>query len=463
MSHKSLTVFMLAMINIAAICNIANLPFTAQYGFSLLFFYAFGAIFFFIPVGLVSAELATGWPERGGVYVWVREGLGERMGFVAIWMQWAENVIWYPTILSYTAATLAYIISPDLAQNRLYITTTILVTYWGITLVNFLGMQVSGWISTLCVIIGIFVPGISIICMGITWLALGNPPEISYNFSSLIPNLTSINTFTILAGILLIFGGLEMSAVHAKEVENPKKNYPIAIAISTIIIFLLLSLAALAIATVVPQHKIELASGSIEAIHYFLVKYNLKGFLPTFAILMALGAIGMISTWLVGPSKGLLATARHGILPPFLQKMNKKNMPVGIMVFQGIIVTLLSLVFLYLPTVSSTYHLLFYLTAQGYLVMYILMFIAAIVLRYKRPEVERKYKIPFGNVGIWTVSLFGIISSAFAMFFGFFPPKGYEHPEFFSVFILVGIILLFIAPLIIYRFKKPHWHVHPKE
>ena len=84
MSKKSLNFFMLSMMNISAICSIANLPFAAQQGFSGIFYYIVAAIIFFIPVGLVSAELATGWPQRGGVYIWVREGLGEKCGFVAI-------------------------------------------------------------------------------------------------------------------------------------------------------------------------------------------------------------------------------------------------------------------------------------------------------------------------------------------------------------------------------------------
>ncbi|MCB1118146.1 MAG: amino acid permease, partial [Chlamydiia bacterium] len=93
-SKRSLKVFALAMINVAAICSIKNWPLTAEYGFSSLFFFLVSALAFFIPVSLVAAELATGWPERGGVFVWVKEALGHKMGFLAVWLQWAENAIW---------------------------------------------------------------------------------------------------------------------------------------------------------------------------------------------------------------------------------------------------------------------------------------------------------------------------------------------------------------------------------
>jgi putative glutamate/gamma-aminobutyrate antiporter len=461
--RKVLSVFVLAMINVAAICNIGNLSFTAQLGFSSVFFYILGCIIFFIPAGLISAELATGWPERGGVYTWVREALGEKFGFVAIWMQWAENIIWYPTILSFTAATGAYIIDPALASNKIYITIMILSIFWIVTIVNFLGMKVSGWISTVCVIIGVFIPAALIISLGVSWLILGHASQISYSFGSLIPEMTSISQFSVLATVLLFFAGIEMSAVHAKEVQNPQKNYPKAILLSSVLIVFILSFGALAIATVVPEAKIELASGTIEAFKYFLESYNLAWLIPIIALFMAIGALGMVSTWIVGPTKGISATARHGELPPFLQKMNKKNMPVNILIVQAIVVTILSLLFLYMPTVSDTYRILLHLTAQLYLVMYFLMFISGIVLRYKRKDVIRKYKIPFGNKGMWIAGLLGAIGSLFAMSLGFLPPKEFERPYFFSSFLLIGMAFFFIIPFIIHKLRKPSWHIHKKE
>ena len=95
---KTLGAFGLAMINVIAVDSLRSLPFSAEYGFSLVFFYILAAITFFFPTALVAAELATGWPNKGGIYVWVREAFGERWGFLVIWLQWIYNVVWYPTI-----------------------------------------------------------------------------------------------------------------------------------------------------------------------------------------------------------------------------------------------------------------------------------------------------------------------------------------------------------------------------
>ena len=464
--RRVINTFTLSMINLAAICNIANLPFAAKYGFSSLFFFALMAFCFFIPVGLISAELATGWPERGGIYIWVREALGERTGFIAIWLQWVENVIWYPTILSYSAATIAYAFSPSLAENKAYIAISIILFFWIITAINLRGMKISGWISTICVIIGTLLPGTIIILLSAFAIIKGTPSQITFNLKEFIPSFDSASTYSLLAAILLSYGGLEMSAVHAKEVENPQKEYPKAIFLSAIVIMIFLSLGSLSISYLVPKEKIELASGSIEAFQYLFQIYHTKWAVPLIALLMTLGSLGTISTWTVGPSKGLVATARHGELPPFLQKMNKKAMPIAILFLQACIVSLLCLVFVFMPNVSASYHLLFYLTAQLYLIMYIMMFLAGIVLRYKFPKTHRAFKIPFGkHTGMWVVATIGILTSLLAIFAGFIPPPDLPIGNifFFKAFLIVGLLIFCCIPILIHKIKKPSWHIFEKE
>src|SRR5689334_3795033 len=117
---KVLGMFSLAMINVIAVDSLRSLPASAEFGFSLVFFYILAALFFFIPTALVTAELATAWPNTGGVYIWTRLAFGHKWGLMAIWLQWIYNVVWYPTILSFVAGTLAYLIDPQLAANKNY-------------------------------------------------------------------------------------------------------------------------------------------------------------------------------------------------------------------------------------------------------------------------------------------------------------------------------------------------------
>ncbi|PIS01242.1 MAG: amino acid permease [Chlamydiae bacterium CG10_big_fil_rev_8_21_14_0_10_35_9] len=455
---RSIGVFPLAMINVAAICNIKNFPLTAEYGLASLFFFTLAALIYFIPVSLISAELATGWPERG-VYQWVTVAMGKRMGFLAIWLQWIENIIWYPTVLSFIAATFAYIFNPSLATNQTYIFLVVIISFWMMTFVNFLGMKASGFVSTISALFGTILPGALIILLGFIWMAKGNPSHISFEAKNLFPDLSSINEIAILAGVLLSFAGMEMSAVHAKEVDNPKKNYPKAIFLSASIILILYTIGSLSIGIVVPKGEIELASGSIEAFRKFFDAFNISWAVPIVATIMTIGGLGMIGTWIVGPSKGVYASALDGELPPVFQKTNKRKMPTSLMIFQAVVVSILSTVFLFMPDVSSSYWILIDLTAQLYLIMYIQLFLAGIILRYKHPDVKRSYRVPLGNKGMWTVGIIGICGAVFTIIVGFFPPSnlaGSTLPVYES-FLIGGIVLFCAIPLLIHYFKKESW------
>jgi putative glutamate/gamma-aminobutyrate antiporter len=456
---KKLSVFTLAMINVAAVSSVRNWPTIAEYGFASLFFFAVAALLFFIPVSMVSAELATGWPKTGGVFAWVKEAFGHRTGFLAVWLLWAENVIYYPALLSFIAGTIAYIINPALAQNTYYTLFVILGVFWATTLANLLGMRASGWISTFGVIAGTIIPGGLIIILGIVWFFSGNPIEIPMTVDSLIPDMSSPTQLVLFSGVLVALCGLEMSAVHARDVENPQKNYPKAILLSAILVLGLYVLGVLAIAVVIPQKQISLVAGSLQAFSFFVNSYGLNWLTPVIAALLAFGAFGTLSTWIAGPSKGLLGAAQSGDLPPYFRKLNKHGMPVALLISQGVIVTIFSLIFLVMPTVSSAYWILNAMVAQLYLVMYILMFAAAIKLRYKRPNVVRAYKIPGGKLGIWLVAGLGLIGSAATFFIGFFPPAQIPtgNTVFYVTFLFLSIVLACFAPTIILWFKKPNW------
>lgn len=457
--HKTISVFPLAMITVAAIVSLQNLPIMAEYGLSLVFYLIVAALVFFIPTALVSAELATGWPKKGGVYVWVKEALGPKWGFLAIWLQWIENVVWYPTILAFVSATIAYIFNPEMANNKIYTFLIIIFAFWGTTFVNFFGMKASGLISSISVVIGTILPGLLIIVLGVVYLLSGKPSMVELSWDTFVPEFGHVNRLVFLVGVIFGLAGMEMSAVHAEDVKQPQKNYPKALLIAAFIIILLSILGSLSLAIVVPKEKISLVAGVMEAFSFFFNAYHLSFLVPVIAFLTALGALGMMSTWIVGPSKGLLAAAEHGELPPFLQKINARQMPVALLILQAMIVTILSSLFLFMPTVNSSYWMLTALTAQLYLIMYVLMFISALVLRYKKPHVQRDYKISGGKFGIWLVCSLGIAASLFCILIGFIPPSTFpkENLLYYIAFLAVGILVMCSLPRIISLFKKHKW------
>jgi len=459
-NRQQLNVFVLAMMNVAIIMNLRGLPMMAKEGLAMIFFLLFSTIIFLIPTSLVSAELATGWPVGGGVYRWIKEAFGGRMGFVAIWLQWIQNVIWYPTILAFGAGALAYLfLDPALAANKFFNVIVILAVYWGATLMNFRGMKTSGWLTTAGVIGGTIFPALLIIILGIVWWAKGNVLEFTLTSHSILPDFRNFDNISFLAGVVLLFAGMEVSAVHALEVKNPKTEYPVAIFMAAGIIIVLFTLSSLSIAAVIPAKHISMTVGIMQGFKDLLHLFKLDWLLPVIGFLVAFGAIGAVTAWIVGPSKGLLATANDGDLPPFLAHTNENGMPTRILFVQGLIVTMITLVYLLMPNVSSAFFLLTALTAILYLIMYIMLFAAAIMLRYSQPDVPRAYEVPGGKLGMWLVSGIGILGAIFAITVGFFPPSQLTigSPAFYVIFLVVGILVFVSAPIIINLLKRPDW------
>lgn len=457
--NRVLSTFSLVMINVIAVDSLRTLPIGAEYGTALIFFYLVAGFCFFIPIALVSAELATGWPNLGGIYVWVTQAFGARMGFMVIWLQWIYNVVWYPTILSFITGTLAYLIDPALAQNKYFMLASILTLFWLTTLVNSFGMRLSSMVSLLGTIFGTMLPMLFIIALGVIWVLHGNATAIDFTWQSFLPSDHHQSNLAFFIAIVFGLIGIEMSAVHAEEVRNPARDYPRALLYSTVIILLTLMFSSLAIAIVVPHENIDLTVGIMQAFDAFFEQYQMQFLKPVMAFLIVFGSLACVSAWVIGPTKGLWAAKQDGCLPPILQKMTKQHVPIAILILQGILFTLICSVFVLMPTVSSSYWLLTDLTGELALIVYIVLFAAAIRLRYKAAQRERAFRVPGGNIGIWIVGLIGIITSVITMGLGLIPPKQIDVGGVwvYEALLLSGIVLLSLPPFIIYACRKAHW------
>lgn len=455
MSQKKqpLGFFQLVMINVIAVDSIRTLSFSAVYGFSLVFFYLLTALTFFIPTALVSAELGTGWPNRGGIYVWAREAFGKRFSLIVIWLNWIYNVIWYPTIMALIAGTLAYLFNPDLANNKTYMCSAVLILFWGATLLNCLGMKASSLLSTIGALVGTILPMAIIATLGILWMVQGRPMQVDFTWHDFFPSSSQDNNLAFLTNVLFGLLGLEMAATHAAEMRNPKRDYPKSLAVSVLIILGTIVLASLAIAIVVPKADLKLAIGVMQAFAIFTKAYGLSWLLPVIALCIVLGSLSGVGAWIIGPTKGLLVASEDKSLPPFLARVNKNGVPVRILILQAVIVTFLCLAFILLPSINSSYWILSVITAQLALLVYIALFASAIKLFYKKPHIPRHFRVPGKKVGIWTVCALGALSCIAVILFGFLPPDQVPFNNILSyeLFLILGMSICCLLPLCLFR------------
>jgi amino acid transporter len=283
--------------------------------------------------------------------------------------------------------------------------------------------------------------------LGIFWLIQGRPIQISYP-TSWIPDFSALGNLSLFSAVLFGLLGMEMSAVHAEEVKNPQRDYPRALLFSTIIIFATLVLGSLAIIIVVPDQQLSVVSGLIDAFAIFFDAYHLSWMTSITAVFIIVGGVCGVSTWIIGPTKGLLISAQDGCIPPRFAQVNKHDAPVAILIAQAIIFTALSSMFVLLDSINAAYWILSALCAQMALLVYVFMFAAAIKLRYSRPNQPRAYKIPGGYFGIWLVAGTGLLCCIATIMIGFVPPTQipFKNPLLFQGFLCGGLFIFVLIP-----------------
>ena len=446
----TLNLFFLVMINVATVLNIRNWQVIAEYGTASLTLLLFSVLIFFIPVALISAELATGWPDKGGIFGWIKEAMGEKMGLLATWLIWVSNVVWYPTMLTFIAATFSYVFNPLLAENTFYTLAVVIGTLWMTIFLNLRGMKATGWITTIGSILGTFIPAALIIGFGIFWYISGRESALNLSAHGLIPQIQGVSGLVFFVGILLGFSGIEITAVYASEVKNPQKNYPKALLFSGLAIVGITLLGTLAIGIVTPKSEINIVTASMQAISYFSHSIGLPWLVPLLAVLVTVGALGNITAWLVGPNQGLLIALQETKKFPRLAKTNRHNVPKTMMFIQGGIVTLLASVLLLMPKVSSAFWILTALATQLHLIMYMILFAAFMILRKNSPDTPRPFRVPGGKAGMWSIGGFSILGAFGSILLGFVPPSSIDVGNifFYEGFMIFGIIVLASCPLI---------------
>ncbi len=279
----------------------------------------------------------------------------------------------------------------------------------------------------------------------------------------LFPHITGLGSVAFLAGIVLLFAGVEVHAVHANEMENPAKEFPASMFLAAAIIFCLFLAGSMAVAAVIPEAKISLTAGLMQAFKQLLETFHIGFLTPVMGLLAAFGAIGGVMSWVGGPSRGLLYTSREGEIPPFMAKVNRKGVQKNILIIQAIIVSALASLYFVMDNVSVAFFMLSAMTITLYLVVYILMYSAAIKLRFTRPDLPRSYMVPGGKFGICALAGLGLAGVIFALVVGFFPPTNLPvgNPALYVGLVASGMVLFIGLPLIIHALKKPEWKQIP--
>ena len=445
----------LAFMTTSSVASLRAAPTMAVYGLACVFLYLVPAIVFLLPQSLVSAELASGW--NGGVYRWISEGISKPMGFLGVWCQFAMTIFYYPSLLGFVASTFAYVINPALASNGLYTAIVIVVTFWTGVWISSRGTKEVAGLSSGGLIIGTLIPGVLLVVLGMVFMAQGNPSAAPMDAAHILPPWAGVASLVLIVNNFLSYSGMEMNAVHVSSLKNPAKEFPKAMFLACALVLCIFIFPALAISWVVPANELSLTAGVMQAFDAVFANFGVQWLTPILGLMLIMASLGGMLTWLAGPSKGLLLISREeGYLPPFLQKLNKHGIQQNILVAQGLVTTFIALLYAFIPDVSSAYWILSVITTQVYLVVYLLMFVAALRLRRSQPDHPRGFKAPVMGL----LCIVGFAASMAAMLIGFVPPSQFGDGSPLTYLLIVGgglLVVGLLVPFLFYRLRKPSW------
>jgi glutamate:GABA antiporter len=445
----------LAFLQIVIVGNLQALPANAVYGSSLPFLYLIAILGFFLPCVLVVAELATTRPQTGGAYIWCEQAFGQKVGFFTVCILWVSNLLWYPSIFSLIAANVAYLFDPSLAQDKIFVVCFSVILFWLLTGLNCLSVKFSSLSSVVCAVIGIIFPMIIVIIAGIVWLLAGKTRAISLSGAAFLPDISHFNNVGLLIAVVISLFGIELTAVHAGNVFKPSRNYLFSLLISSVTVIILLLFSEMAIAIIIPSEKLSVVTGLLDALMIFFHEIHTPYFVMPVLLLVLFGNIGSVAAWMLGSTRGMYVACQKNNVTKFLQKINRYESPIGVLIFEAIIFTLVSSIFLIFPHITDSFWLMLTLASQVTLIYYIIIFIAGIRLRYI-PSLSEGFVIPGGMLVLWLIMLTGVATSFLALIVGFIPPENLANDNImiFHIIMATGLTVTLGLPFLLLNLRK---------
>ncbi|HEY1253028.1 MAG TPA: APC family permease [Thermoanaerobaculia bacterium] len=424
----------LVLFTVCAILTIDTLASSAAMGFSWFSWWLITMTVFFIPYGLITAELGAAWPGEGGVYVWVREAFGPKWGSTVAWMYWINNAYWIPSVYLIFAGTFGqmFLRTPSaaavpgepgvqVAMGSPWQDATIAIVLTWITVgIGIVRLEVSKWVPNLGAVVKALI-FLALGVLGLSALFRGHAPANPVAPSQFAPKWN--DSLAYLPALLYSTFGFELMSSAGGEMRNPKRDVPMVIFWSGALIAVLYSFAIGGILFAVPVGKLSIVTGTWDALAVLGKEWGRAG--DTVVFLLGLGflyaCVANVVTWSLGANRVAAVAAEEGTLPGFLGRLHPRfKTPYLAFVAMGVVSTVLLVGGALLSnSQSNIFWMAFRLTALCLLLCYLLVFPAFLVLRRKRPDQPRPYRLPGGHgaavIAAWACTLY--IFGACVIFF----------------------------------------------
>jgi amino acid transporter len=421
---KTMGIFSMTLFAVSAMITLDTVATSSALGVQSITLFIFFAIVFFVPYGLVTAELGSGWPEEGGIYVWVREAYGQKWGTFTAWLYWVNVAYWAPAVFVVFAGTLATAFWPGMSRG--WEEFIVIALIWVIVGIGILPMSLSKWVNSASAAVKVAV----LVMIGVIGLVfvVRNGAANSFAPSAWVPSFGA--NWSFLPIIIYNFMGFELMSSAAGAVKNPRRDIPRMLLFAGAIIVGAQLLGNFGILAAIPLKDLSIVSGMADAMK--LTFDAVLGSAATviydvFIVLLLFSFIGNMVTWSIGANHSMASTGLDRSAPGVFGHVNRRFLtPDYAFVLMGVLATALTVVnYAFFATKESVFWSIFALSSIVFLFPYVLMFPALLVLRRKQPETPRPYTVPGGKPGAWISVLLTMAGVIFAIvLFFYLVPEG---------------------------------------
>lgn len=359
----------------------------AAIGNSQYFWWIFMIVAFLLPYGLVSAEMGTTYESDGGIYDWVKNAFGSKMGTRVAWYYWINFPLWMASLAVMIPELLGIIFGWELGTLPCIIIE--LVFIWVIVAISFFPVCDSVWILNGAAAIKVFLA----IVLGVlgVYMALTQGVANEVTVGSLLPSFDP-DSLSFISVIIFNMLGFEVICTFAGDMEDPKKQIPKAIIIGGIVIAAIYMFSAFGIGAAIPTAEVSPDSGLMDAI--MLITGKETGiFICIIAFLFMLTLFGNMISWSLGVNNTACYAAENGDLPAVFGKRSGKNeMPTGAAIMNGIVASIVVVIAPFIPN-EDMFWSFFALNLVMFLMSYIPVFPAFYKMRKIDPNTERPFKV----------------------------------------------------------------------
>jgi amino acid transporter len=393
----------LVLFSVSAILTIDTLASAASMGVTWFTWWGITMTLFFVPYGLITAELGAAWPGEGGLFIWVREALGPRWGSTAAWFYWINNAYWIPSVYMVFAGTFDAMF---LKSGSTWVQAAIAIALtWLTVALGIVRLEVSKWIPNLGAVVKVLIfLGLGVLGTGA--VLLGRPAANDFSLAQFVPHWN--NSLAYLPVLLYNTLGFELMSSAGDEMRDPQRDVPRVILLAGVVVSVVYTLGAIGILLAVPLKDLSLVTGTYDALLVLGKPWGAAG--SGIAFVLGLGflyaCVANIVTWSLGVNRVAAAAAADGVLPAALGRLHPRfNTPYLAFVIMGVISTVLLLGNAALArSASNVFWMIFKLSGLCFLISYLMVFPSFVILRRKRPDHPRPYRMPGGDSVAWVAA-----------------------------------------------------------